>query len=49
MAGDPGTAILLMAMGFDSLSMSASNLLKIRKVLRTQSPCLVAAQQINGE
>ena len=35
MAGDPGTAILLMAMGFDSLSMSASNLLKIRKVLRT--------------
>jgi len=35
MAGDPGTAILLMAMGFDSLSMSASNLLKVRKVLRT--------------
>lgn len=35
MAGDPGTAILLMAMGFDSLSMSASNLLKIRRVLRT--------------
>ncbi|HEX5360375.1 MAG TPA: phosphoenolpyruvate--protein phosphotransferase [Fluviicoccus sp.] len=35
MAGDPGTAILLMAMGFDSLSMSASNLLKIRKVVRT--------------
>ncbi len=33
MAGDPGTAILLMAMGFDSLSMSASNLLKIRKVI----------------
>lgn len=35
MAGDPGTAILLMAMGFDSLSMSASNLLKIRKVVCT--------------
>lgn len=35
MAGDPGTAILLMAMGFDSLSMSASNLLKIRKVICT--------------
>lgn len=35
MAGDPGTAVLLMAMGFDSLSMSASNLLKIRKVIRT--------------
>jgi len=35
MAGDPGTSILLMAMGFDSLSMSASNLLKIRKVVRS--------------
>lgn len=35
MAGDPGTAMLLMAMGFDSLSMSASNLLKIRKVICT--------------
>ena len=33
MAGDPGTAILLMAMGFDTLSMSASNLLKVRKTL----------------
>lgn len=33
MAGDPGTAILLMAMGFDSLSMSASNLLKVRKTI----------------
>jgi phosphotransferase system enzyme I (PtsP) len=35
MAGDPGTAMLLLAMGFDSLSMSASNLLKIKKVIRT--------------
>ena len=35
MAGDPGTATLLLAMGFDSLSMSASNLLKIKKVIRT--------------
>lgn len=35
MAGDPATAILLLAMGFDSLSMSASNLLKIRKVMCT--------------
>lgn len=35
MAGDPGTAVLLLAMGFDSLSMSASNLLKIKKVVRT--------------
>lgn len=33
MAGDPGTAILLMAMGFDALSMSASNLLKVRKAI----------------
>lgn len=33
MAGDPGTAILLMAMGFDTLSMSASNLLKVRKTI----------------
>jgi len=35
MAGDPATAVLLMAMGFDSLSMSASNLLRVRKVVRT--------------
>lgn len=35
MAGDPGTAILSLAMGFDSLSMSASNLLRIKKVIRT--------------
>jgi phosphotransferase system enzyme I (PtsP) len=35
MAGDPGTALLLMAMGFDSLSMSASNLLRVRKVICT--------------
>lgn len=33
MAGDPGTALLLVAMGFDSLSMSASNLLKVRKAI----------------
>ncbi len=33
MAGDPGTAILMMAMGFDSLSMSSSNILKVRKTL----------------
>ncbi|MDP2226730.1 MAG: phosphoenolpyruvate--protein phosphotransferase [Moraxellaceae bacterium] len=35
MAGDPATAILLVAMGFDSLSMSASNLLRVRKAIRT--------------
>lgn len=33
MAGDPLSAILLMAMGFDSLSMSASNILKVRKAI----------------
>jgi phosphotransferase system enzyme I (PtsP) len=33
MAGDPSTAILMMAMGFNSLSMSSSNLLKVRKTL----------------
>ena len=43
MAGDPGTAILLMAMGFDSLSMSASNLLKIRKTI-----CNVPLMQARG-
>ncbi len=35
MAGDPGLALLLMAMGFDTLSMSASNLLKVRKAICT--------------
>ena len=33
MAGDSGTATLLMAMGFDSLSMSSSNLLRIKKLV----------------
>jgi len=33
MAGDPGTAVLMMAMGFNSLSMSSSNILKVRKTL----------------
>ncbi len=33
MAGDPGTAMLLMAMGFDTLSMSSSNLLRIKKMV----------------
>lgn len=33
MAGDPASAILLAAMGFDTLSMSASNLLRVRKTL----------------
>lgn len=37
MAGDPGAAMLLMAMGFDILSMSASSLLKIKAVIRAIS------------
>ncbi|MEX0618246.1 MAG: phosphoenolpyruvate--protein phosphotransferase [Pseudohongiellaceae bacterium] len=35
MAGDPGAAVLLMAMGFDILSMNASTLLKVKSVLRS--------------
>src|SRR5690606_25987094 len=34
LAGDPGAAILLMAMGFDVLSMNATNLPKVKSVLR---------------
>lgn len=34
MAGDPRGAILLMAMGYDTLSMSASSLLRVKWVLR---------------
>ena len=34
MAGDPVAAILLIAMGFDMLSMSATNLLKVKWILR---------------
>jgi len=34
MAGDPAAAILLMAMGFDSLSMNATNLPKVKWMLR---------------
>lgn len=33
MAGEPSTAILLMAMGFNVLSMSSSNILRVRKTL----------------
>ncbi|WP_188149530.1 phosphoenolpyruvate--protein phosphotransferase [Teredinibacter waterburyi] len=35
LAGDPAAALLLMAMGFDVLSMSASNLLKVKSVIRS--------------
>jgi phosphotransferase system enzyme I (PtsP) len=34
MAGDPGAAILLMAMGYDVLSMNANNLPKVKSVIR---------------
>ena len=34
MAGDPSTALILMAMGFDSLSMNASNLLRVKAAVR---------------
>ena len=34
LAGDPGAAILLMAMGFDVLSMNASTLPKVKSVIR---------------
>ncbi len=34
LAGDPGAAILLMAMGYDVLSMNATNLPKVKAVIR---------------
>lgn len=37
MAGDPAAVILLIAMGFDSLSMSATRLLRIKFVIRSFS------------
>ncbi len=36
-AGDPGAAILLMAMGYSTLSMSANNLPRVKSVLRQVS------------
>ena len=44
MAGDPGAAVLLMAMGFDILSMNAATLLKVKSVIRSVS--LGAAQDL---
>lgn len=44
MAGDPGAAVLLLAMGFDVLSMNASSLLKVKSVIRSVS--LDAAQDL---
>lgn len=37
MAGDPAAAVLLMAMGFDTLSMNATNLPKVKWMLRQVS------------
>ncbi|HWR81283.1 MAG TPA: phosphoenolpyruvate--protein phosphotransferase [Pseudomonas sp.] len=44
MAGDPAAAVLLMAMGFDSLSMNATNLPKVKWLLRQLS--LSKAQEL---
>jgi len=44
MAGDPGAAMLLVAMGFDVLSMNAMALLKVKSVIRSIS--LEAAQDL---
>ena len=37
LAGDPGSALLLMAMGFDVLSMNSTNLPKVKSVIRAVS------------
>jgi len=42
MAGNPGAAVLLMAMGYEILSMNATNLLKVKSVIRNLT--LVQAQ-----
>ena len=34
LAGEPGGALLLMAMGYDELSMSASNILRVKSAVR---------------
>ena len=44
MAGDPGAAVLLVAMGFDVLSMNAATLLKVKSVIRSIS--MDAAQDL---
>jgi phosphotransferase system, enzyme I, PtsP len=44
MAGDPAAAILLMAMGYDVLSMNATNLPKVKSVIRSVS--MVRAKEV---
>jgi phosphotransferase system enzyme I (PtsP) len=47
MAGNPGTALLLMAMGFDGLSMNANNIPRVKSVIRQLS--LEEAKQLLKE
>ncbi|KIQ00984.1 MULTISPECIES: phosphoenolpyruvate--protein phosphotransferase [Pseudomonas] len=47
MAGDPTSAVLLMAMGFDSLSMNATNLPKVKWLLRQIS--MAKAKDLLGQ
>ncbi|ROR98848.1 phosphotransferase system enzyme I (PtsP) [Sinobacterium caligoides] len=47
MAGDPAAAVLLIAMGYNVLSMSSSNLLRVKSVLRSMR--LDQAQQLLAE
>jgi len=47
MAGDPSAAVLLLAMGFDSLSMNATNLPKVKWLLRQIT--LVKARELLGQ
>lgn len=47
MAGDPIGAVLLIALGFDVLSMSATNLLKVKAILRQVS--MAEAEQLLEE
>ena len=44
MAGDPGAAVLLIAMGFDILSMNSAALLRVKSVIRNVS--LSAAKEL---
>ena len=47
MAGNPGAAVLLTAMGYDVLSMNATNLLKVKWVIRSFS--MESARKILSE
>ena len=47
MAGDPAAAVLLLAMGVDSLSMSATSLLRIKWVIRTM-PQTIAVELLQA-